>query len=55
MNLLPIDLVLLGGVALMVGIGLFRGLSGELASFAGFFVAVVAGYGLYDLAHVVVR
>ena len=36
MDLAPLDLALLGVVALIVGIGLVRGLSGELASFAGF-------------------
>ena len=55
MSLTPIDLALLCGVAVMVGIGLYRGLSGELASFAGFVAAVAAGYGLYDFAHVAVR
>ena len=55
MSLTPIDLALLCGVALMVGIGLYRGLSGELASFAGFAGAVTAGYSLYDVAHIVVR
>ena len=51
MNLSPVDLALLGGVVLMVGIGLFRGLSGELASFAGFVAAVTAGYSLYGFVH----
>ena len=55
MSLSPIDLALLCGVALMVGVGLYRGLSGELASFAGFVAAVAAGCGLYDFAHVAVR
>ena len=55
MSLSPIDLALLCGVALMVGIGLYRGLSGELASFTGFVAAVAAGYSLYGFAHVVVR
>lgn len=54
-NLSPIDLFLLCGVVLMVGIGLYRGLSGELASFAGFVAAVAAGYSLYEFAHVGVR
>ena len=43
MNLAPVDLALLGGAALVVGIGLYRGLSGELASLAGFVAAVLAG------------
>ena len=55
MSLTPIDLALLCGVALMVGIGLYRGLSGELASFVGFIAAATAGYGLYDVAHIIVR
>jgi uncharacterized membrane protein required for colicin V production len=55
MSLSPVDLALLCGVALLVGIGLYRGLSGELASFAGFVAAVAAGYSLYDFAHVAVR
>ena len=36
MELQPLDFVLLGGVILLAGIGLFRGLSGELGSIAGF-------------------
>ena len=55
MNLAPVDLALLGGAALVVGIGLYRGLSGELASLAGFVAAVLAGYSLYGYAHVAVR
>ena len=55
MSLTPIDLALLCGVALMVGIGLYRGLSGELASFVGFIAAAAAGYGLYGVAHIIVR
>ena len=54
-ELAPIDLALLGGVALFVGIGLFRGLSGELASFAGLVAAVAAGAFLYGFAHAGVR
>ena len=50
-----IDLVLLGGVALLVGIGLYRGLSGELASFAAFVTALAAGACLYGVAHALVR
>ena len=42
MDLAPLDLALLGGCALIVGIGLYRGLSGELASLAGF-AAAAAG------------
>jgi len=55
MNLSPVDLALLGGAALIVGIGFFRGLSGELASFAGFVAAVAAGCSLYGYAHVSTR
>ena len=55
MNLELVDLALLGGVILIVGIGLFRGLSGELASLAGFVAAVTAGYCLYDVAHAGMR
>lgn len=51
----PIDLALLGGAALIIGIGLYRGFSGELASFAGFVAAVVAGYALYGYVHAAVR
>ena len=50
-----IDLVLLGGAALLVGIGLYRGLSGELASFAAIVAAVAAGACLYGCAHALVR
>ena len=50
-----IDLVLLGGVALLVGIGLYRGLSGELASFAAFVAALAAGACLYGVAQILVR
>ena len=55
MNLAPLDVALLGGVALVVGIGLFRGLSGELASFLRFVAAVVAGYCLYGFVHAGLR
>jgi len=51
MQLYPIDIVLLGAVALMVGIGLFRGLSGELASLAGFAAATAVGFFAYGFAH----
>ena len=54
-SLLPLDLVLLGGVALLVGIGLYRGLSGELASLAGFAAAAAGGGVLYGYAHICVR
>lgn len=51
MDLAPLDLALLGGCALIVGIGLYRGLSGELASLAGFAAAAATGYVLYGSAH----
>ena len=55
MEFAPLDLALLAVVAIIVGIGLFRGLSGELASLAGFAAAVAVGYCLYGGAHVGVR
>lgn len=50
MELQPLDFVLLGGVILLAGIGLFRGLSGELGSIAGFAAASLAGFCLLDAA-----
>ena len=50
MELLPLDYVILGVVILLTGIGLFRGLSGELGSIAGFAAAVVAGCCLIGTA-----
>ena len=50
MELQPFDFVLLGGVLLLAGIGLFRGLSGELGSVAGFAAASLAGFCLLDAA-----
>jgi len=50
MELQPLDFVLLGGVILLAGIGLFRGLSGELGSVAGFAAASLAGFCLLDAA-----
>lgn len=50
MELLPLDFVLMGGVALLAGIGLFRGLSGELGSLAGFAAAITAGICLLGTA-----
>ena len=52
MELQPLDFVLLGGVILLAGIGLFRGLSGELGSIAGFAAASLAGFCLLDAARV---
>ncbi len=51
MELTPIDMALLGAVALLAGIGLFRGLSGELASLAGFAAATAVGFCAYNFAH----
>ena len=50
MELLPLDFVLVGVVVLLAGIGLFRGLSGELGSLAGFAAASGAGFSLIGLA-----
>ena len=50
MELLPLDFVLVGIVVLLAGIGLFRGLSGELGSLAGFAAASGAGFSLIGLA-----
>lgn len=50
MELQPLDFILLGGVILLAGIGLFRGLSGELGSIAGFAAASLAGFCLLDAA-----
>ena len=55
MELAPLDLALLAVVALIAAIGLYRGLSGELASLAGFAAAAAAGYCLYGSAHDSVR
>ncbi len=55
MQLTPVDVALLGAVLLFVGIGLFRGFSGELASLSGFVAAVVAGYIFYDFVHMAVK
>ena len=52
MELQPLDFVLLGGVILLAGIGLFRGLSGELGSVSGFAAASLAGFCLLDAARV---
>ena len=50
MELLPLDYILIGVAILITGIGLFRGLSGELGSIAGFAAASAAGYLLLDVA-----
>ena len=53
--LTPIDMILLGVVALLVCIGLFKGLSGELASLAGFATATATGFFAYDFARLSVQ
>ena len=50
MELLPLDYVLVGVAVLLAGIGLFRGLSGELGSIAGFAAAGLAGFCLTGAA-----
>ncbi|MGN0852012.1 MAG: CvpA family protein [Kiritimatiellia bacterium] len=45
-----LDYVLFAVMAFVVGVGLFRGLSGELGSLAGFAAALAAGYFLYGVA-----
>lgn len=52
MELMPLDFVLAGLAALLAGIGLYRGLSGELGSLAGFAAAIGAGFSLIGLARV---
>ena len=48
MDLTVLDWVLFGVTAFFVVIGLFRGFSGQLGSFAGIAVALVAGYFLFS-------
>ncbi len=45
-----LDWILFGVLALLAGIGLFRGLSGELGSLAGLAAGLVAGFLLYGVA-----
>jgi len=45
-----VDWVLLGGMALLAVIGLFRGISGELGSLLGLAAGVLAGFLLYGVA-----
>ena len=52
MELMPLDFVLAGLAALLAGIGLYRGLSGELGSLAGFAAASGAGFFLMGFARV---
>ena len=52
MELMPLDFVLAGVAVLLAGIGLYRGLSGELGSLAGFAAASGAGFFLMGLARV---
>ena len=51
MELMPLDFVLAGVAVLLAGIGLYRGLSGELGSLAGFAAASGAGVFLVGLSH----
>ena len=44
------DYILFAVMAFVVGVGLFRGLSGELGSLAGFAAAAAAGYFLFGAA-----
>ena len=50
MELMPLDFVLAGLAALLAGIGLYRGLSGELGSLAVFAAASGAGFLLIGFA-----
>lgn len=50
MVLQPLDFAIVGVVILLSGIGLFRGLSGELGSLAGFAAASIAGIFLIEAA-----
>ncbi len=49
-ELTTLDWVLVGLVALLAVIGLFRGISGELGSLLGLGAALAAGYFLYGVA-----
>lgn len=49
-ELTVLDWILCGGVALLALTGLFRGLSGELGSLAGFAAAFAAGFCLHGAA-----
>ncbi len=50
LELTILDWILFGVLALLAGIGLFRGLSGELGSFAGLAAGLLAGFLLYGAA-----
>ena len=50
MELTAIDWVLLGGTVLLMVIGLFRGISGELGSLVGLAAGVLAGWLLFGVA-----
>ncbi len=50
LELTILDWVLFGALALLAGIGLFRGLSGELGSLAGLAAGLVTGFLLYGVA-----
>lgn len=45
-----LDWVILGGIAVLAIIGLFRGISGEIGSLLGIAAGLVAGYALYGFA-----
>ena len=47
MELTVLDWVLFGVTAFFIVVGLFRGFSGQLGSFVGIAVALVAGYFLF--------
>lgn len=50
MDMTAIDWVLLGGTGVLMIIGLFRGISGELGSLLGLAAGVLAGFLLYGAA-----
>jgi membrane protein required for colicin V production len=50
-DLTALDWVILGGMTLLAVIGLFRGISGELASLVGIATGLVAGYLFYGFAY----
>ena len=45
-----LDWVIIGGIAVLAAIGLFRGISGEIGSFLGIAAGLLVGYLLYGLA-----
>lgn len=50
MELTTVDWILLGGMAALAVVGLFRGISGELGSLLGLAAGVLAGFLLYGAA-----